>query len=597
MAPAAAGPVPDDYPKAVTGRSLNTLFLLSLVAFLCSATYGYDGSLMSGINAMSQYQDFFGVQPTGAMTSLIFSIYNVGNICAVPFSGPIADRFGRKISMAIGCGIIVVGAIINGTSTVLAQFIVGRFVLGFGICIASVGAPSWVVETTPPEYRGRVTGLYNTFWWVGNITASWTLYGTAYIQSEWAWRIPLFLQCIFGGSVCFLVWLLPESPRWLVAKGRNDEARAVFTKYHGAGDPNHPIVTVQMEELIAAQEEEARRKEAEAAVTSSKGGISQYIGDYSPLYNSRSALYRTFILACFSIFGQGSGNAVVSYFMPVMLDAAGITDQSTQLLLNAINSVLSFSSAVTGASLMDKFGRRPLLLTSTSLATLLFTGITITSALAAESTNVNSSLGTATVVLIYAFGIVFSFAWTPMQVLGPAEVLSNEARAKGMSLNNLLVNAAGFFNSFVTPIAMGALGWKWYIFYVIWDTLEVITIYFFFPETKGRTLEELNAVFEAKNPVKESLKPRAAPVLAEGEETVPEVAAIPKMTDLVRVPTVPGFLPVARVGTGEDRSTNQLRKRTMTATALEAGMAGESVQLGETAPKIDAVQTDVAAPK
>jgi len=132
--------------------------------------------------------------------------------------------------------------------------------------------------------------------------------------------------------------------------------------------------------------------------------------------------------------------------MPVLLDTIGVKEERTQLLYNAILNVLSFFAATLGARFVDRFGRRPVLLTATSLFVVLWTIITTLTAIYANEKNENLAGSRATIAMIYTFGITYSFAYTPLQALYPVECLSYENRAKGMGLLNLLVNIAAFFN-------------------------------------------------------------------------------------------------------------------------------------------------------
>ncbi|KAJ1534925.1 hypothetical protein HK405_015902, partial [Cladochytrium tenue] len=269
------------------------------------------------------------------------------------------------------------------------------------------------------------------------------------------------------------------------------------------GDPDSEIVREEYAEILADAEKSKHEN----------------VLDFRSLFVDRANTYRTLLLSAAAIFGQMSGNAVISYFMPIMLDQAGISDTHTQLLLNAINSLVSFAAALTGASLVDRLGRRPLLIWATLGAMLMFVLTTVCSALV-ENGSTNAALSAVSVAAIYLFGIIFSFAWTPMQALYPVEVISYKNRAKGMSLNNLLVNICGFYSNFATPAAMGAIGWKFYLVYIVWDAMEVLVIWQFFVETKGRTLEELDAVFEAPNPVKASLVPPERSIDATNIDTI-----------------------------------------------------------------------------
>lgn len=222
-----------------------------------------------------------------------------------------------------------------------------------------------------------------------------------------------------------------------------------------------------------------------------------------------------------SFFGQWSGNNVVSYFMvsqinfpsvrvdallkwtkPAMVLNAGITNTNTQLLLNAINPILSMIAAVTGTTVLDKYGRRPMMMLA--LAGSLFFYVLLT-AFTAEAQK-NDDLAYGVIVSIYLYGICFAAGMTPCQTLYPSECLENRTRAKGSSVKFLFINIAMIVNTFGISVGIKEIGWRLYLVYIIWIAIEIVVIYLFFPETAGKTLEELTAIFDAKNPRKESLK-------------------------------------------------------------------------------------------
>lgn len=185
-----------------------------------------------------------------------------------------------------------------------------------------------------------------------------------------------------------------------------------------------------------------------------------------------------------------------------MVLQAGITDTNTQLLINAINPIFSMLSAIVGASMLDKFGRRPMMLGALTGA--LGSYILLT-ALTAQSEN-NPNLSYGVIVSIYLFGVFFSAGFTPLQTLYTVECLENRTRARGSGLNFLFLNVAMAINTVGISTAMERIGWKLYLVFVGWITVEIVLIYFFAVETAGKTLEELSGIFEAKNPRKESTK-------------------------------------------------------------------------------------------
>jgi MFS family permease len=161
----------------------------------------------------------------------------LGQIAAFPLCGLLADGYGRRVCIFIGCLIVWIGTAVQASANGEGQFIGGRFLLGFGAAIASAAAPTYAVELAHPAYRGTMAGMYNNFWYLGNILAGWTTYGTNYnLTSSWAWRIPTIVQAGLPGVVMFLILFLPESPRWLIAQDRREEALAIFAKYHGDGE-------------------------------------------------------------------------------------------------------------------------------------------------------------------------------------------------------------------------------------------------------------------------------------------------------------------------------------------------------------------------
>jgi len=343
---------------------------------------------------------------------------------------------------------------------------VGRFVLGFGVAITASAAPSYVSEMAHPAYRGLMTGIFNTFWFVGGIPGTFIPYGTHSIAGPMSWRIPIWLQMIFAGIVLVFSPFLPESPRWLMAHDRHEDALKVLEFYHGEGDRNNAFVQLEYQEMME---------------DISTTGSDKRWWDYRELFNSREVRYRTFIVFLMAFFGQWTGNGPVSYYYPQMLQGIGITDVSTQLLYNGAQNVISFGGAVFGAVFTDKWGRRPQLLVSTGIVVVIFVLV-----LALNATNLqpdpadpsvsimkNPTQARATIAMIFLFGFVYSAGWTPLQGLYVVETLRYESRAKGMGFYNFWVNIALFYNTFVTGIAFTEAGWKYYFLFVFWDIFEV----------------------------------------------------------------------------------------------------------------------------
>ncbi|KAJ2987340.1 hypothetical protein NUW58_g4563 [Xylaria curta] len=501
------------------------LYAIMGVCYLVSTMNGFDSSLMGAINAMKPFQENFGLDGGGSTTGIVFVIYQIGQIASAPFCGIFGDGWGRRWCIFIGCSIVLVGTAIQGSANHLAQFIVGRFVLGFGASLASAVGPAYTVELAHPAYRGTMAGLYNNFWWVGNILAGWTTYGTnLHLDNSWAWRTPTIVQAGIPSVVIVFIMFFPESPRWLIHNDRAEEALAVLAKYHGDGDLSSPLTQLQYHEIL----EEYQQRENDNPWW-----------DYRELFNTRAARYRLAMVIGMAFFGQWSGNNVVSYFLPEMVAAAGIDNTNTALLINAINPIFSLIASVYGATCLDKLGRRPMMIWGLAGSCVFYILLT---AFTAETANY-PNLSYGTIVSIYLFGICFAWGFTSLQTLYPVECLSNRTRAKGSGLNFLFTNIAIIVNTFgisigikyviaraafpkvsasVTPqptphtTARPALTHP-QIVYIGWIVIEMIVIYFFFVETAGKTLEELTEIFEAPNPRKFSTRKVKVEVTSTGQ--------------------------------------------------------------------------------
>ncbi|KAK2598166.1 hypothetical protein QQS21_005717 [Conoideocrella luteorostrata] len=474
------------------GRGHLQLYAACLIIYLCSTMNGYDGSLMGSINALPEYQEHYNLTKGGSsVTGLVFSIFQIAQMVGALFTW-ICDWQGRKRAMVFGCFGVTASAVFTALAPSLSSFIGARFLLSFFSTIATVAAPLLLVEIAPPLTRGTVAGAYNTLYYMGSIIATFAMYGAnLHLSGNLKWRLPLWLQMLCPGLVCLFGWYVPESPRWLVAKGRIEDARQFIIRHHANGDANHQIVAIEMNEIECSL--------AEGHMNSAKAYF-----DLRSLVKSRSRLYRLMLALTMAWFGQFSGNNISSYYLPDMVAGVGITDVNTKLLRNAIYAVTGWISATLGARLHDVFGRRKMLMSSCA-------GMAVALAIVAGTTaqyqqSGSKSASSASIAFIYIFGCIFAVAFTPMQPIYPAEVLSNDMRANGMMMFQITAGCASFVNTFAAPEAMKNIKYWFYVFFVFWDIFELIFIYFFYVETKGRTLEELDLVFESKNPRKASTR-------------------------------------------------------------------------------------------
>ncbi|RCI14523.1 hypothetical protein L249_6660 [Ophiocordyceps polyrhachis-furcata BCC 54312] len=501
-------------PLNAWSRTSFQLYAILLVAALNATASGFDGvsnghvqhsinkvstaetkqkSIFSSINAMPQYQTYFNHNELGSSTGLIFMMFTVGSIVGSLFTGPICDNFGRRVGMASGSVLIITGAAVQTAAKGDASLLAGRFVLGFGVAIGTSSAPTYALELAPPQWRARIVGYYNTFFYSGSILSTGVAYASSKSPGELAFRLPLSLQILFPLFIVVGTLFIPESPRWLTMWGNKDEAARILAKYHGGGDANHPLVRLELHEFEA---------NIELQKTST-------VWNYWALVDTPNARWRFAMMAFMSLFAQLSGNSVLTYYLPSMYKMLGITSTERRLLLTFINSLVSCIGAVAGSASGDRMGRRSKLwVGSFVLAGLLGAVTGFSSQFGDEKKVVGVNLSNGGVAFIFLFGFVYSFVYTPLSSTYCAEVLTNPTRAKGMGVHVLLSNVANLYNAYVTAIALEAIDWRYYLVFVGLNMLYGIIWYAFGVETRGRTLEELDSVFDAKYPPRAALQKR-----------------------------------------------------------------------------------------
>lgn len=479
------------------------LTAVSLVVLLVGLLHSISLTLLTQTANKTFLARFHG-ESDGVWAALTSAMYQIGAVTALPFAGPIIDSFGRRKGMIAGALLIVLGTIVNGLTMhngSNSQLKGGRYLLGFGVTIISAAGPIYVVETAHPAMRSVITAYCNTFWFVGSILASGAVRGGLNLTGNASWALPIWLQLVFPSFIILFIWFAPESPRWLYVHGKTQQAKDVLTKWHGYGNPESAWVKLQLSEYEEHLELD---------------GADKRWWDYSALFKTRASRYRLTCNVVFSIFAQWAGNGVLTYFLPAVLKTAGYTEDVEQADINLGYACFQFFFALIGAAFVEKVGRRPMFLGSMAACTVVWVGMTIASSQFAASDSTNGSAAKAMVAMIFLFGMVYSIGTTPLQALYPVEVLSFEMRAKGMAFSALAVNVGGLLNQFAWPISLKEIGWKTYIVFTVWDAIQVVVFYFLLPETKKRTLEELDSIFEAPNPVKESLKKKKIDFSAEG---------------------------------------------------------------------------------
>ena len=303
-----------------------------------------------------------------------------------------------------------------------------------------------ITELAYPSHRAPLTSLYNSLWYSGAIVAAWSTFGTFKINSSWSWRIPSALQGLPSALQLALLWFGPESPRWLVSKGRDTEALHLLAYYHADGNEEDPLVQFEYEEIRASID-------LDKAVAATVG--------WTSLIKTPGNRKRLAIIVALAWFSQWSGNGLVSYYLNQVFETIGITDPTIQLLINGILQIWNLAWAVAAASLVERIGRRILFICSCTGMLLFFILQTVCSARYAITQS--DSAAHAVIAFIFLFYASYDIAFTPLVVSYTLEILPYPLRAKGFTVFSFVISLALVFNQYVNPVALRKIGWKYYV--------------------------------------------------------------------------------------------------------------------------------------
>ncbi|KAJ3091359.1 hypothetical protein HK100_007197 [Physocladia obscura] len=473
-------------------RGMLTIYFAVFIAFLNAAINGYDNSIFNNMATLNSFGNAFTGKPDFQSSSdkyaLTAAMIQIGEMAGCLVVGYISDTFGRRGALMVGSIIVITGVVLELATHDLNVFIFGRFVIGFGVSQVTTAAPTYTLEVAHPQFRSWATGIYNTGWGVGSVPASIILLGTYVDTSDFAWRLPVGVQALYSGIVLVGCLFIPESPRWLMSKGREDEARKFLVHYHGNDIEDHPIVELTMSEMREALADEIR----------------QNSGSYMALFKGRPMIYRFWLIIAIAFFSQYAGNWLAGGFTVITNAQFGFKTAEQQLGLSIATSALGFIFAQIGAAYCERIGRRPLIIYGTLGFIICWTLTLICLAIYNNNTDL-TGVGIAGWVIEQIFGLIYAFSWNAINALYPVEILPYSARAKGMAMCQFFINLSGVIQSYVLIYGVNTWEWKFDSFYLFFNAFALVIVYFFFPETQGYSLEKIVQIFDDPNPVKKSI--------------------------------------------------------------------------------------------
>lgn len=440
------------------------------------ALFGYDQGVFGGFLQNESFVKTFN-DPDSTLQGQITATYDLGCFFGALFAMWFGDKAGRKKTIFWGCVILMIGAILQATSFHVPQMIVGRFVAGLGNGMNTAAIPVWQSETAAAHHRGRFIILQLVLNQVGNVMAQWINYGfTFQAANSVAWRFPIAFQCVFAIlTLLFLPWL-PESPRWLVLKGRTEEASSVLRRIGGKNrseERNKEVFDIIVENV---------RHEMEAPKFSIK-----LLTKNDSLQTTR----RILLGAGTQLMQQWGGINVINYYLPVVFSSLGIS-RNLSLILSACNAMNLMISTCIPALYIETFGRKRMMFWGALAQSICFALVAAGLALATREWKA------VAVSFVFAYYTTFGLSWIAVPWMYPAEVNTQRMRIAGAGI----ATATNWINNYivvlVTPIGISNLGWKYYLIYAVLNAVFVPIVGFFYVETAGLSLEQIDTLFESK---------------------------------------------------------------------------------------------------
>ena len=440
------------------------VYFAAAFAALGGLLFGYDTGVISGAELFLK-NDF--TLSTFALEVIVSGVL-AGAAVGAMLGGRLADLFGRRRLLIVTAIIFGVGAIVCAAATSPVILIVGRIVVGLGIGLSSGTVPVYISEVSPADARGWQVSLFQLAITLGILAAYMVDYAFAAIQGwRWMFGLAVIPAAIFGLGMVFL----PESPRWLASRGHRDKARAMLAHIRGTQD-----VGAELQEI-----------ESSLAHADERGRLADLLAP-----SIRPALVVGVGLA---IFQQVTGINTVIYYAPLIIQSAGISSASGAILATAGIGAVNVLMTIVAMRLIDRMGRRPLLLVGIA-------GMVVTLGLLGLAFHMSEKSGVlvwTAVISMMAYVASFAISLGPIFWLLISEIYPLKIRSSSEGLaaafnwgSNLLVSL-----TFLTLLQMiGAASTFW--LYGLFAVAAWIFSYFLVPETKGRTLEEIEEFWRVR---------------------------------------------------------------------------------------------------
>jgi len=451
----------------LTGKPL--LYFTSIFVSLGVFLFGYDQGVMSGIITGPYFIDYFD-QPSRAHVGTMVAILEIGALISSLAVGRIGDVIGRRRTIFYGSCIFLVGGALQTLAVNMTVMMVGRLIAGFGVGALSTIVPVYQSEISPPHNRGKLACIEFSGNIIGYTTSVWVDYGCGFIESNMSWRVPLFMQCIMGALLGLGSLIIVESPRWLLDNDHDEEGMVVIANLYGGGDIHNTKARDEYREIkmnVLLQRQEGERS-----------------------YRDMFARYsqRVFIAMSAQGLAQLNGINVISYYAPYVFESAGWVGHDA-VLMTGLNGITYFLSTIPPWYLVDRWGRRNILLSG---AVAMAVSLSLISYFIYLDIKWTPRL---VVLFVMIYNAAFGYSWGPIPWLYPPEILPLSVRSKGASLSTATNWAFNWLVGEMTPILQEWIKWRLYLVHAFFCVCSFVIVWFIYPETAGLTLENMNSVF------------------------------------------------------------------------------------------------------
>jgi sugar porter (SP) family MFS transporter len=466
-------------------------YMISLIAGTGFLLFGYDQGVMGSLLTQTTFRetfpeiDAFDDSSKSTYQGFVIAVYEVGCAIGAIFTMWYGDKVGRRKTIFTGCLVMIAGATIQASAFSTSQLLVGRIVAGVGNGMNTSTVPVWQSECARPEKRGKLVMVQGALITGGIMISYWIDFGFYFVENNSSnWRFPVAFQMFFALVILPFILELPESPRWLIKMGEIDEAVKVFSALEAVPE-THPFIRRETEEITAVIAEETANRNANS---------------WKQLFvqGEQRNFHRVCLAVWNQIMQQITGINLVTYYAGTIFQQyIGMTPLNSRILA-ACNGTEYFIASWIAVFTVEKLGRRKLMIFGAlgqagSMAILTGTNW------AGEYKN-NTAASIAAAVFLFVFNTFFAIGWLGMSWLYPAEITPLSIRGMSNGLSTAANWSFNFMVVMITPVAFANIGCYTYTIFAATNLAMVPFVYFLYPETAGRTLEEMDTIFAMSDP-------------------------------------------------------------------------------------------------